>query len=367
MKPLIVGVGRAGCRIANEFFERKTKVEYEGLLLDTDKAHLKFYQHKHRLLIGESIVDGNGTGRNLELGRRIMKDEALRIIEHIDAVKEHMDCLLVISSFGGGTGGAVDLLIEELKRNYSEPVYHIGVLPSEEDLVEDITNFRKCFKAIVSKSDACFPVDNDLLRENLRLKSQYSYINDMVFKYLNNIFEIGEYRAPEELGSNVLAEGDVINSLSGISTIGVGEKRIEDIDTKLDKPELVVALTEKAVKNTLVKVDFTSAKKALVVVSGEKRYLDFLGSIPARLWVENNMQGEVRGGDLPSSRRNLQVAVLLSGIRRSDRLKYLYRLGEVVEKSRGEIPAGVKEDLHQLIKKIDELREISIRISREIS
>jgi hypothetical protein len=67
------------------------------------------------------------------------------------------------------------------------------------------------------------------------------------------------------------------------------------------------------------------------VVYGPRRYLDFLGSIPARLWVEKNIGGvEVRGGDIPSlDRKDLEVMVVLSGIRRSDRLRYLYQLAKM--------------------------------------
>jgi len=368
MKPLIIGVGRAGCRIASLFLRKGvSRLNYEGVLLDTDKAHLKYYEHRHRLLIGEAIVDGNGTGRDLKLGRRIMAEEALRIIEHIDSVKDTMDCLLVISSLGGGTGGAVDVLIQEMKKNYMEPVYHVGILPSEEDVSRAFTNFSRSFKPVVAESDAVITVDNDTLKDGLRLRGQFNHINETVFWHLNNIFEVGEYIAPEELGSNVLTASDVINTLNGISTIGVGKRKIEAEDEKIDKPEMVVALTEKAVKNTLAPVDFRSSKRALVVVSGPRKYLDFLGSIPSRLWVEKNIAGvEVRGGDLPGNKDSLEVTVLLSGIRKSERLKYLYKLGETLESKQFEGSGRVYEKMKVLLKKVEELRNISSEIVEEM-
>ncbi|MBI4344123.1 MAG: hypothetical protein HY555_00900, partial [Euryarchaeota archaeon] len=52
--------------------------------------------------------------------------------------------------------------------------------------------------------------------------------------------------------------------------------------------------------------------------------------IPARLWVASNIGGiEVRGGDMPADGDDLEVAVVLSGVKKSDRLKYIYQLGRL--------------------------------------
>jgi hypothetical protein len=72
------------------------------------------------------------------------------------------------------------------------------------------------------------------------------------------------------------------------------------------------------------------SQRALVAVYGPKKYLDFLGSIPVRLWIEKNIGGmEVRGGDISSNRKNLEVMIVFSSIRKSDRLKHLYHLGKM--------------------------------------
>jgi len=219
---------------------------------------------------------------------------------------------------------------------------------------------------VVSKSDAVFPVDNDSLRENLGLRGQLNAINEIIFRAFDGVFRIGEYRAPEELGSNVLTASDVTNTLGGISTVGVGQKGTEEGDEKLDKPDMVVGLTEKAVNNLLVPVGFKSSQRALIVVSGPKNYLDFLGSIPARLWVEKNISGvEVRGGDLPGEDRNIKVTALLSGLRKSEKIKQLYREGEALQGGEGQ-----SNQLHQKVKKlqnrVEELRNLTSDIAREL-
>ncbi|MFQ5815643.1 MAG: hypothetical protein ACE5G7_04005 [Candidatus Hydrothermarchaeaceae archaeon] len=339
MKPFVIGVGRGGCRVANLFLT--SDKPFTGILMDTEDSDVKYFDHRYKMLIGEKLTDGNGTGGDLELGREIMETEKYRIVERMDSVKGEMDCILVVTALGGGTGGAVDVLAEELRRSFSEPIYCIGIMPSEEDPPRALINFSECFKRVVGDFHALLLVDNDRLREGRRLRTWYNHMNERVHRHFSELFQIGDYKSKDDLGGNVVTATDVMNTLGGLSSVGIGSyalreersgifsKRYEDVS----KPELVVSLTEKAVKATLLPFEVSDAKKALVVVSGPKRYLDFMGSIPARLWVEKNIGGiEVRGGDVPASDKNdLEVMVALSGIKRSNRIKFLYQMGKMLK------------------------------------
>jgi cell division GTPase FtsZ len=340
LRPFIVGVGRAGCRIANLFLLKG----YKGILLDTERSDLVYFPYKYKSLLGEKFVDGNGTGKDLKMGRQIMDAEKYNVVDRMDQVKDDMDSIFVFSAMGGGTGGAVDILIEEFRKSYTEPVYYAGTIPSKQDYDNVLINFSENFKRLGASCHAMFPIDIDLLRGDRRLRGMYNVVNKRIFSYFFNLFQVGEYRSREELGKNVLGTTDVVNTLSGVSTIGVGAYGLDDTEFRLskardenvDKPELVVSLTRKAVENTLLPLDIKDSKRAMAVVYGPKRYLDFLGSIPARLWVENNIGGvEVRGGDIPSAgKKNFEVMVLLSGIKKSERLRYMYQLGKM-QKDRG--------------------------------
>ncbi len=339
MKPFVIGVGRGGCRIANLFLTSEKPCT--GILLDTEDSDVKYFQHKYKLLIGEKLTDGNGTGGDLELGREIIETEKYRIVERMDSIKGEMDCILVIAALGGGTGGAVDVLAQELRKSFIEPVYCVGVMPSEEDPSRALINFSDSFKRVAGEFHALFPVDNDTLKEGRRLRTWYNHMNKRIHEHFSKLIQVGEYKSKEDLGGNIITTMDVTNTLSGLSSIGIGShalreerfavfsKRYEEIS----KPELVVSLTEKAVKGALLPFEVSDAKKALVIVSGPKRYLDFMGSIPARLWVEKNIGGiEVRGGDLPASdKSDLEVMVTFSGIKKSKRIKFLYQMGRILK------------------------------------
>ncbi len=367
MRPFIVGVGRAGCRIANLFLLKG----YRGILIDTERSDLVYFPYKYKSLLGEKFVDGNGTGKDLELGRAIMDAEKYNIVDRMDSIKdENMDSIFIFSSMGGGTGGAVDILIEEFRKSYTEPVFYAGVMPAKEDYDNVLINFSANFKRLGASAHAMFPIDMELLRGDRKLRGMYNLVNKQIFSYFLNLFQIGDYRSREELGKNVLGTTDVLNTLSGVSTIGVGAYGLEDEEFRLfknrenvDKPELVVSLTKKAVRNTLLSLDIKDCKRAMAVVYGPKKYLDFLGSIPARLWVEKNIGGvEVRGGDIPSAgKKNFEVMVLLSGIKKSERLRYVYQLGKM-QKDKGmysEKISRVFDRLKELNSKIKDAGEDS--------
>lgn len=333
LKPLILGLGRAGCRIASLFF---SKGNFSGVLLDTDRSELYYHRHKYRLLLGEALLDGNGSGKNLELGREVIDGETSTIVERLDSIGGDADCYLVIAGLGGGTGGAAGILLKELKRSYTEPVYCAGVLPSMEDHPAVMSNFAEAFKDAWTNCDALLPIDNDSLKGKQRLRGAYAGINERVYTYFSTLFEIGEYGFRRGNGGSVLGTRDVINTLSGLSTLGLAASdprtlaMIESRETGIDKPEVVVSLTKEAVNNLLLPGGIEGSQKALVVVVGPKKYLDFLGSIPARLWVEKNIAGiEVRGGDLLLHRRpSLEVMVLISGMKKSQRIRQLYQIGK---------------------------------------
>ncbi|MDP6612587.1 MAG: hypothetical protein QF673_01045 [Candidatus Hydrothermarchaeota archaeon] len=364
MKPLILGLGRAGCRIASLFF---AKENFTGVLLDTDRSELHHHRHKYRILLGEALLDGNGLGKNLGLGREVIEGETHRIVERLDSIGKGVDCYLVISGLGGGTGGAVGVLLKELKRSYTEPVYYAGVLPSREDHPAAMSNFGESFKEAWMNCDALFPIDNDSLKGKQRLRGAYAGINERIYECFSTLFEIGEYGYRRGNDGSVLSTRDVINTLSGLSALGLAASdprtltMIESGETGIDKPEVVVSLTKEAVDSLLLSGGIEGSQKALVVVVGPKKYLDFLGSIPARLWVEKNISGiEVRGGDLLLHRRpSLEVMVLVSGMKKSMRIQQLYQIGKTqLDKDAfaGRL-ASTFERLDSLKKKVREVEE----------
>ena len=138
----VIGVGGAGCRIADAIraWDADTAAQSfvnEAFAFDTDTdslTELTAIPDAHRHRYGESVARGlNGNlHRGLEVGG-----------EHVDELSRHLDegqpavadGFLVVVGLGGATGGGTaPALVANLQRLYDEPVYVLATLPADREL-----------------------------------------------------------------------------------------------------------------------------------------------------------------------------------------------------------------------------------------
>jgi len=343
MRPFIIGLGRAGCRIAHSLIEEK---KASGLLIDTNAPDLSYLRYDYRLLIGKNLLNGEGCELDLELGREALSTERYFIAEKIAELREDEDCFFVFSSFCGGTGGNADIVLEELKKNFTDTVYYIGILPSKEDNIACFFNFHSGYERIAKSCDAFFPVDIDNIRGALRLRGNYGTINTEIKEFFSILFDARFAETKATLSS--------VSSLSLAKSAG-GEKTA-------DSTSRVLSLVQKSLERQTISAEPREAEKAMVIVSGKE--LDFAGSIPARLWVEKNFGiKEVRGDDALSDRKNgASVLVLLSDIKKCERLSEIYNLSELMKKEKKE-----SKNLGALLASIEKAKEAQEKLAQSLS
>jgi len=357
LRVFLIGLGGAGCRIAHEFF-KSGKNNISGVLIDTDLADLGFLKHKYRISAAEGVLGGESAMKDLEIGVEALQADRYHIIEKITDVKGEVDCFFLISALGGGTGGAAGVILEELKKSFIEPIYYVGLLPSTEDLPTVTVNAVKGLRESIRHCDAFFPVNMDTLKTTTRLKGNLSSLNRQIFRYFNRIFQIGEVKGKGDVGENAVDFQDFVQSLKGLSVVGLKVRNFKE-DPNMDKPEAVLALTQQAVKKTTLSVDPAHVNRALVVVLGDKGEMDFLGSIPARLWTERYIHGKaVRGGDIPLSKSgDVEVLVIFSEVKKSEEIAALYQKVSVLGKSTALVGniSEIMENIVSIKGKISEL------------
>jgi len=369
MRVFLIGLGRAGCRIAHNFFSAGDE-NVQGVLADTDLADLAFLKHRYRIPLGERMLDGEGTQGDLDLGREVLGAERYSIEEKISRVKDDVDCFFVVSALGGGTGGAASLLLEELKKSFIEPVYYIGLLPSSEDGRQVAVNAASALAEAVKYCDAFFPIDMDRMKTSTRLKGNLRSMNARIHRFFQPLFQIGEVKGRKSIGENTVDFSDLVKTLTGLSVLGLNGRDLRR-DLSADRPDAVVELTMRAAEEMTLGAELDDVSKALVLVLGDRRYIDFLGSIPARLWVEKKIGGkEVRGGDMPLERPGeVEVLLVLSGIKRSARLAALYQRVEALSRRGAEREDAVKlaERLREMQAKLGALAKDMDELCRELT
>lgn len=343
MRAFIIGIGRAGCKLAYSLIKKNN---LNGLLIDSNIADLKAIDYKYRLLIGKGMLNGEGAEYDIELGREALSQDRYFIAEKIVELKQESDdWFFVISSFCGGTGGNADIIIEDLKKNFMERVYHIGFLPSEEDLNEAIANFRRSYEKIANASDAYFPVDVDKIKTSLKLRGNFSRIVDE----LSNNFSF--------LLSSEFA--DLRATLHGLSSISYAEEKFKTKTENLASH--ILYLSQKSLEKQSIEIEPENAEKAYVLFSSEKR-ANFAGSIPARLWIEKTFKiKEVRGSDRYVSKNEIKILIVFSGIKKCERVNEIKSLAEAAEKER-----KIKEEIKELAFKVEKAAEINEELGKSL-
>lgn len=359
MKAFLIGLGGAGCRIAHQFFEED---HLEGVLIDTDLSSLGYLKHRYRIPAGEGVLGGEGTQRDLELGLEVIGADRFSIVEKISRVKGDVDCFFIISALGGGTGGAAGPILEEMRKNFIEPLYHIAVLPSKEDLPTVQANASKALEALVPHCNAYFPVHMDSFKTSTRVKGNLKSINNRIYRYFTRVFSIGEFKGKGDIGENVVDFSDFVKTLKGLSTVGLEKVNLKE-DPTADKPEAVIDLTRRAVNLTTIPIELKDVSRSLVTILGDRNVIDFLGSIPARLWVEKHIgKKEVRGGDMPLNERGVvESLVILSDIRKSREINILFQRSQTLSKKDAQLM-----NLQELVESLESLRAQSMEMSRTI-
>jgi cell division GTPase FtsZ len=381
MKVLVIGLGQAGGKIADQFMidDRKSHFPHtvECIAVNTAKSDLmglKYIPMEDRILIGETAVKGHGVGADNKKGAKITEEEVEVILNRISNFDvSNRDAFFVVAGLGGGTGsGAISVVCRSLKQIYDEPVYSIGVLPAENEGDIYTLNAARSLKALLSGCDATILVDNGaFLRSGESVRQAYDRINSDIVKRLGILFRSGEIHTRAQVAEMVVDASEIINTLGvgGICSLGYASEAIkkEGMFSKLlrkeqyeiGKASRIVSVVKRAVKGRLLlPCDPKSASKALIIIAGPPEQLDRKGIEKGREWLEKTIAGtEVRGGDYPLPKSNyVGCVVLLAGIASAPRVVSMLQRAKYVQERVGEEPQREK-DLDYLLGEIENLEK----------
>ncbi len=345
MKVGVIGVGQAGGRIADLLLYHSQWGRHKGIVpfalaVNSAQADLMGLQTIHmrdRILVGQTAVKGHGVGLNRNVGARIAHHWIHSIMHPItEKGVHHVDAFLVIAGLGGGTGsGAAPVVVSKLKQVYDEPVFLLGVLPSEDEGKLMTGNAVECLQEIDGKVNGTLLFDNDVwAKEGTALGTSYSKMNHELVKPLPLLLGAGETKK-DRVGIKVIDASDIMNSWEGFCYVGYSEmkaktvrdrflffKKKHSIDQLDPVQRCYTAVRNAATLRLTGECDLCEARKALMIIAGPPDELSMEGFSHAKNWLENAIAtNEVRGGDCPiPGWDSIAAAVLLSGYTEIPRL-----------------------------------------------
>ena len=344
MKIIVVGFGQCGGRIADEFarlnrrahVQRGIDIIANASAVNTDVADLSGLtgikpDYQHRILIGGRKTGGHGVGKINELGAEIAKEDGDKIIETIRSGKRFVeaDAFLLVAGAAGGTGsGALPVITQLIKERYvDKPVYNLVVLPFEhEESTEERTiyNAATCLKSAYLVADAVFLVDNQrYVMKDASLRSNLSKINALIAEPFYNLLCAGEEKKPQYIGAKILDAGDIIQTLTGWTTIGYGRSEISlgkkllartrDFRNKASEAQKGTQAMDQAITGLSLKVNPVDSKRALYLVSAPPNEMNVDLIKELGMYLKSlTPEAVIRSGDYPREKGVLDITVILS-------------------------------------------------------
>ena len=346
MRLLIIGLGQCGSRIADEFVRLNRQAHSQWginivtgtFAVNTDQTDLTGLSHigsdyMHRILIGGRKTWGHGVGKINEMGAELAREDGDKVIDAVRTAPNfyQTDAFLLIAGGAGGTGsGAISIISQMLKERYvGKPVYALVVLPFEhEEMAElrSVYNTATCLKSIHSVADGTFLADNQrYVRKDASLAMNLQRINSTIVEPWYDLMCAGEIIKYKYVGAKTLDAGDIMQSIDGWTTIGIGSSGIPrafrwpwqlakvSFKEKSDETLRAMQAMDAAVSELSITCSPEDAGRALYLLAapGKEMTMDIakgLGDYLREL-AENAV---IRAGDFPRGGSTIDVTILFS-------------------------------------------------------
>jgi len=341
MKVVLIGVGQAGGKIAQELAEFDYEMGFDAvqgaLAVNSARADLQNVE-LDSMLIGQDRVKGHGVGGDNELGAEIMQEDATEVMDELDGrITSIAEAIFVVAGLGGGTGsGGAPMLTRELRTIYDVPVYVLGVLPGRDEGGIYQANAGRSLKTCIRESDALLLIDNDAWKASEdSIEQGFDRINEAIAQRVGLLFAAGE--VVDGVGESVVDSSEIINTLQtgGIASIGYASAVASE--DPVDNVNLITSTTRKALLTSMSLPDAVAADAGLLVVAGRPELIARKGVERARTWLEEETGSmEVRGGDFPIDSDQIASLVLLGGLERSNRLEAFLERAEEAHRNQGD-------------------------------
>ncbi len=227
----------------------------ELFALNTDAQHLLFSKVERRLLIGKKTTRGLGAGSIPRLGEEAAKENE----DNIKLIVEDADMVFVTCGLGGGTGTGAAPVVAQAAQDAGALTIGVVTLPFSAEGEVRKENRDTGLETLRANTDTLIVIPNDKLLDvvpRLPLNDAFRVADDVLMRAVKGITEL--ITKPGLINQDF---ADVRTVMKGgeMAMIGFGES-----DGQNKAPESV----RKALSSPLLEVDVSTAKSALVNVTG---------------------------------------------------------------------------------------------------
>ena len=374
MRILLIGIGGAGCRIADALclqdLQSRSLRCIDAVAVDSSADDLNALQtipSENRIFF-----------QSLDPFHTRVTPDALpheEIVTRLHGLDPgDIDALVIASGLGGTMCPLIPDLVRILRDRMTEPVFGLLTLPCEREDEAILERAADTAAALAPLLDGTVLYGNELWYHRaaeswkdsktpggadpefrfpwqkqatspVTVSSGYSGINTMIARQISLLLRAGEVsdRPMDESAEVALDSGEILNTIRGMGWIAIGYGREHlpalnpDLIARLRpaghsvqeshlKASRLVAMARKAIDEGIsVSCDMKDAQKALILVAGPPSELSMRGYMTVRHWIDRSISGqEVRSGDYPiSNTRYIAILIVLAGLSRIPRIESL--------------------------------------------
>jgi cell division GTPase FtsZ len=368
MRIFAIGIGGAGCRIADMLYRSDKKYSavscVEAIAIDRDITELNGLPGiplKKKVYFPDVPVNAE------DISADITTDEILSLLHEIDP--GNMDAVIICTGAGGTMTNVACSLIPKMKATMMEPVFGLVTLPRVEEgkrvsakAALDIERLTPLLDGIIlfdndtwwkKKEPASVPatrkarspvkLQGNRTNQSIPVSGEYRHLNAGITRRVGLLLRAGEFseKGDIETGEVVLDAGEILNTIQGMGFIAIGyaaadlsvkksllprilHSRDHHAESGHAKASRLVDLAKDAMyENISIPCDMTSAEKALILVAGPSHEISMKGFMNVRRWIDRSISGmELRSGDYPvKTTHHLAVILILAGLKNIPRLR----------------------------------------------
>ena len=235
----VIGVGGGGSNAVNYMYNQKIpKVRF--VVCNTDKQHLDDSPVPHRVLLGENITHGRGAGNKPDVGRKCAEASAESIKE---LFTDGTEMVFITAGMGGGTGTGAAPVVAKLAKEANMLTIGIVTVPFMFEGEQKILKAIEGANAMKEHVDALLLINNENLIElypDLNFFNAFEKADDTLANAARSVSDIISERCYinvdfEDVRTTLKDSGTAIIS----TAYGEGEHRISDaIHNALHSPLL---------------------------------------------------------------------------------------------------------------------------------
>ncbi|MCP4314086.1 MAG: cell division protein FtsZ [Bacteroidetes bacterium] len=185
----VIGVGGGGSNAVNHMYNKGIK-DVNFVICNTDAQALHNSPVTVKLQLGDALTEGKGAGSKAEVGREAAIESMDRIKE---VISSNTNMIFITAGMGGGTGTGAAPVIAQAAKEMGILTVAIVTIPFRFEGPERINQAIEGINALKDHVDSLLVINNEKLREiygNLKVSNAFDMADDVLAIAAKGIAEI---------------------------------------------------------------------------------------------------------------------------------------------------------------------------------